>query len=174
MNPLALFAGPFAPLARLGLIALAGFGIWLHGWYKGNEHGGQKLIDYQAAEARADTKLAVARERVVREVEIKYRDRITEVRVAGETIEREVPIYVTKADDAGCTVPVGWVREYNAAWAGTPAGDPQDTDRGPSGYPLSEIAAAEAHNATSCRTWKAQRDGLIELYNRQRALAPPP
>lgn len=165
VSVLAIFAGPWGCFARLGIVAAACAMVWFHGWFKGNEHGTQKLSDYQAAEARADTKLQAARQVIVTQIQIKYRDRIQEVLVAGQTIEKEVVRYVTKEDDAAVgSVPVGAVRVFNAAWSGAPAGPPAESDRRPSGYPLSELTAADAHNATSCRVWKSQRDGLIELY----------
>jgi len=38
---------------------------------------------------------------------------------------------------------------------------------------LSEVAAADAHNATSALYYKAQRDGLIEFYRALQKTAPP-
>jgi len=169
MSPLALFAGPYAKLARLAVVALVALAFWGHGFWKGNEHGTQKLTDHLAAQAKADTKLAAARVQVVKEVEIKYRDRIKVERIAGETITREVKVYVTKEDDAGCSVPVGTIRVLNAAWAGEPPGPPAESDRGPSGNTLSSTAGIEAGNAATCRIWKQQRDGLIEFYQKQQA-----
>lgn len=171
MSPLTIFTGPYGALARIGLIAIAGFGIWIHGWYQGNEHGGQKLVDYQAKQATADTKLMAARLQVVTRTETKWRTEIREVKVAGETIEKEVTRYVTKEDDAAAgSLPVGWVREFNAAWSGTPAGPPAESDRGPSGNTLSAVATVNAGNATTCRIWKKQRDGLIAFYEDLRKL----
>lgn len=168
MNPLAIFAGPYAMFARIGVLAAVGLALWGHGFWKGNEHGTQKKTDYIAAEAKADTKLAAVRQMIVTQIQTKYVDRIKIVREAGQTIEKEIKVYVTKEDDA-VPVPVGFVRVFNAAWSGTPAGPPADTDRGSSGYPLSAVASADANNATTCRVWKEQRDGLIEFYRKQQA-----
>lgn len=141
-------------------------GVWFHGYTRGE----LKLYDYQAKQATETVRVVVVRGQVVREVEVKYRDRIKTIYVQGQTIEKEVIRYVTKEDDAGCVVPVGFVRGHTAAWSGTPAGPPAESDRGPSGVPLSEVAGAEAHNATACLAYKAQRDGLIEFYKRQQAV----
>lgn len=135
-------------------------------WFKGNEHGTQKLIDYQTAQAVETVRLAAARVQVVHEVEIQYQDRIKVIYKKGETIEKEVKVYVTKADDAGCNIPLGFVRMYNSAWSGTIAGPPLESDRGSSGVPLSTVAEIDTHNATSCLAYKAQRDGLIEYYRK--------
>jgi hypothetical protein len=42
------------------------------------------------------------------------------------------------------------MRSYNAAWSGEPAGGAVDADREPAGISLSEVAEADAHNATAC------------------------
>lgn len=169
MSPLAVFAGPWAPVARMALLALACGALWAHGWWKGNVHGTEKLTAFQGEQAKADTKLAAARERIVLQTEVKWRERIVKVTTAGQTIEREVKVYVTKEDDSAAVVPVGFVRSFNAAWSGAPAGPPAESDRGPSGYPLSAVAGAEANNATTCRAWKEQRDGLIDFYRKLQA-----
>ncbi len=170
MNPLAIFTGPYALLAKWGVIALiaAVFGGWC--WFKGNEHGTQKLTDYIGEQAKETVRIAAARLKVVTVVETKYRDRIRTIVVQGATIEKEVPVYVTKTDDAGCVVPVGFVRHHDAAWSGQAAGSPAESDRGPSGVPLSDVATATAGNATACLAYKAQRDGLIEFYRKLQAV----
>lgn len=170
MNFLSLFSGPYAALAKWGVIAalLAAFGGWC--WVKGNSHGSQKLFDYQKKEMAEAVRLAGVRTKIVTQTETKYRDRIKTVTVQGETIVKEVPVYVTKTDDAGCVIPVGFVRQYNAGWSGEPPGIAAEPDRQPSGVPLSAVAETDAFNATSCRVYKEQRDGLIDFYRKQQAV----
>jgi hypothetical protein len=141
-----------------------------YGWIKGNAHGTAKLDAYIGKQAIETVRIAAARQVVVTKTEIEYRDRIKTVYLKGETIEREVTRYVTKVDDSGCTIPVGFVREFNAAWSGAPAGPPAESDRGTSGIALSEVSSTDAHNATSCRAYKEQRDGLIKFYRDQQAV----
>jgi len=166
MNIMSVFTGPYALAAKWGVIALLVSAFAGFFWVKGNEHGTQKLIDYQAAQAIATIKLAEARIKIVTQVQTVYRDRIHEVLVKGDTITKEVPIYVTKADDAGCTIPLGFVRNFNAAWANTPAGPAAESDRAASGVPLSTVAEVDSSNASSCLVYKTQRDGLIEFYRK--------
>lgn len=147
---------------------VASFGGWA--WFKGNEHGTQKLIDYQAEQAREAVRIATARIQVVTVTETKWRERVKVIFKQGETIEKEVIKYVTKDDDAGCVVPAGFVSLYNAAWAGSPPESPAESDRRPSGIPLSTVAETDAGNATTCLAYKAQRDGLIEFYRKQQAV----
>lgn len=170
MNPLALFTGPYALLAKWGVIAALVAAFAGYFWLKGYEHGTQKLIDYQARQATEAVRVGGLRVQIVHEVEVKYVDRLRTIYVQGAAIEKEVIKYVTKEDDAGCVVPVGFVRGFNAAWSGAPAGSPAESDRGPSGVPLSAVAETEAHNATSCLAYKEQRDGLIEFYRKQQAV----
>ena len=159
----------FVPAWAWRWIAIAAVAIAAGGfcWIKGNEHGTQKLLDYQAKQAVENIRIAAAREKIVTVTEIEYRDRIKVIYQKGATITKEIPVYVTKADDAGCTVPIGFVREYNAAWAGAPAGSPAESDRGASSVPLSSVAEAVAEAATTCLAYKAQRDGLIQFYRAQ-------
>lgn len=164
MNPLAIFTGPYALLAKWAVIALlaASFGSFCY--VKGDIHGTAKLTEYQGQQAIATVKLTAARTIIVHDVETKYQTRIETIYKAGETITKEV--YVTKADDAEFPVPVGFVRLYGAVWTGAAAGSASESDRQPSGVPLSEIAGDEANNATACLVYKEQRDGLIEFYRK--------
>lgn len=166
MNPLAIFTGPYALLAKWGVIALLAASLFGYGWVKGNQHGTEKLTEYQGQEAIATVKQMKIQTQIVHDVQLKYVDRIKEVQVKGDTIVQKVTEYVTKIDDSGCTIPAGFVREFEAAWEGTPSGPPSESDRGPSGIPLSTVAETDASNATSCLVYKAQRDGLIEFYRK--------
>jgi hypothetical protein len=156
----------WARWAMLAAIAVLCFGF---GYVKGDDHGTAKLTKYVGDQAIATQKLMQAREKIVTQTETKYVDRIKTVTTKGDEIIKEVPVYVTAKDDAAAVIPVGFVREYNAAWSGTPAGPPAESDRGPSGNPLSAVADADANNAKTCRFWKEQRDGLIENYRKLQA-----
>jgi len=92
--------------------------------------------------------LAQGTTRVVTE----YVDRIQVVRERGDTIVKEVPVYVTPNADAACAVPAGFVRLYNAAAQGIAldhegAGDP---DAPAAGITLSAVADTTAHNFGLC------------------------
>jgi len=146
--------------------------IFATGWVKGNEHGTQKLTEYISQQAVQTVRLADARFRVVTQTEVKYRTRIKQVEVKGATIIKEIPVYVTPTDDATYPVPVGFVRNYTAAWSNTAAGPAAESDRRPSGVPLSVVGQADAANALSCRVYKEQRDGLIEFYHNLQGATP--
>lgn len=129
-----------------------------------------RLID---ADQRADNLARDVRERTAerdaarRDVKVvtQYVDRVQVVREKGDTIIKEVPIYVDREADRACTVPVGFVRVHDSAAANVPVGDPRDTDAAPSGVALSAVAATVAGNYTTCHETAEQ---LIALQARVR------
>lgn len=130
----------------------------------GQRRAGQRHVDYVTAQAVRTVVIGQAQTKVVMQTEIKYRDRIQKIYLKGEVIEKQVPVYVTRADDAVYGVNVGFVREYNAAWSGDDPGPAAESDRGAAGIPLSTVAEVNAYNATSCLAWREQALGLKEFY----------
>ena len=100
-NVLSVFAGPYAWLARWGLIALlvAAFGAFA--WMKGNAYGTQKLLDYQAKQATEAVRIAAARERVSVQVVTKYLAAKAKTQVVTEYIEKKVVDYA-QANPGSC------------------------------------------------------------------------
>lgn len=103
------------------------------------------------------------------------------VYVKGETIIKEIPVYVTAEADAACTVPLGFVSLYDRAnsaaedaqghaTAGADAGraaaadavQPPEWAAEPSGVRLSRIAAVNTANATAYHRLAARHAGLVE------------
>ncbi|WP_269503720.1 hypothetical protein [Burkholderia sp. IMCC1007] len=103
--------------------------------------------------------------RLNEKVVTQYVDRVQVVREKGDTIIKEVPIYVDREADRACTVPVGFVRLHDAAAANVPVGDPGSTDAAPAGIALSGVAATVAGNYTTCHENAEQ---LIALQARLR------
>lgn len=173
MNPLALFSGPYALLARWVVVGVLAAAIGAYGWLRGDEHGTQKLLDYVAEQAVQTSKLAAARERVVQVVTTRWRTRTETIATQGETIIKEVPIYVSKADDAACAVPAGFVRIYDAAVANHPdPGPAAESDRAASGIPLSVVAETDAYNLRLGHLWRARAEQCVETYNAVRGAGP--
>ena len=132
--------------------------------------GSDAMSDYLAAQAARTVAVGRAQTKVVVQTEIKYRDRIQKIYLKGEVIEKQVPVYVTAADNAGCRINAGFVRSHDAAWAGEPARPTSGTDRDPAGVSLAEVAEANAHNATTCLAWRELAFGLREHYLKQQAV----
>lgn len=151
-------------VTRWACAAIAGAALYVLGMLQGERVAGQAHIDYVTAQAARSMAIVKSQEKVVVQTEIKYRDRIKTVYVKGDEIEKLVTVYVTRDDDDRFGVNAGFVRSYNAAWAGEPAGATVDADREPAGIPLSEVAEADAHNATACRAWREQALGWREFY----------
>ena len=133
---------------------------------KGKQDEGEKHIAYVNQQAERSIKIAKAQQLVVAQTQIKYVDRIKTIYVKGETIEKQVPIYITQADNVRFAVNAGFVRLYDAAWSGEDPRPAADSDREPAGISLAQVAAVDAGNATSCRAWQELVIGLREHYRR--------
>ncbi|KGC05699.1 hypothetical protein [Burkholderia multivorans] len=94
-----------------------------------------------------------------------YVDRVRVVREKGDTIIKEVPVYVDREADRACVVPLGFVRVHDAAAANVPVGHPGSTDAAAAGVALSAVAATVADNYTTCHENAEQ---LIALQARVR------
>ncbi|WP_261530583.1 hypothetical protein [Burkholderia multivorans] len=94
-----------------------------------------------------------------------YVDRVRVVREKGDTIIKEVPVYVDREADRACVVPLGFVRVHDAAAANVPLGHPGSTDAAAAGVALSAVAATVADNYTTCHENAEQ---LIALQARVR------
>lgn len=131
-------------LAVLG-VALVGFG-----WIKGASH---VRAQWDAAIQQQALKTAAIRERQAQatvKVITQYVDRIRVVREKGDTIFKEVPVYVPVQADAACSINRGFVRLHDAAVAGElpePAGD---ADAAATGIALSAVAGTLAANYQTC------------------------
>ena len=91
-----------------------------------------------------------------------YVDRVRVVREKGDTIIKEVPVYVPVQADAACTINRGFVRLHDAAAAGelpTPAGD---SDAAASGLALSTVAGTVTANYQTCHETAEQLRALQE------------
>lgn len=108
-----------------------------------------------------------AQELAAAKTEIVYRDHIQKIYVKGDTVEKQVPIFVTAADSLRFGVNAGFVRSYDAAWSGEPAGAAAESDREPAAVSLAQVADTDAFNATACLAWREIAMGLREHYTAQ-------
>lgn len=85
------------------------------GWSEGVEATETKwklvVIEAQAKIA----KLEAQGSQTTVEVVTKYVDKVKIVKEKGDVVIKEVPIYITKADDSRCVIPNGFVVLHNAA-----------------------------------------------------------
>jgi hypothetical protein len=152
------------PWVKWAVLAAAALALYLLGRLDGERIEGAKFSAYVAEQASKVTQVAQARERVVTKVEIQYRDRIQIVREKGETIVKEVPVYVSAETDRRFPVPRGFVRVHDAAAAGEPAGAPAESDGEAAGVVASAAAETIAGNYAECRKWREQVIGWQDFY----------
>lgn len=141
-------------LAALGL-ALVGFG-----WVKGAGHVQAQwdaTVQQQALQATA-----VREEQAQATVEVitEYVDRVRVVREKGDTIIKEVPVYVPVQADAACTINRGFVRLHDAAAAGELPEPARDADAAAAGIALSAVAGTVATNYQTCHETAEQLRAL--------------
>ncbi len=148
-------------------VALVGFG-----WIKGASH---VQAQWDAAIQQQALQAAAVRERQAQatvKVVTQYVDRVRVVREKGDTIIKEVPVYVPVQADAACTINRGFVRLHDAAAAGElpePAGD---ADAPSAGLALSAVAGTVTANYQTChenaeqlralQKWVGEVNGISE------------
>ncbi|MGE3853009.1 MAG: hypothetical protein AB7K09_14800 [Planctomycetota bacterium] len=147
---------PYRWLALVALgVALVGFG-----WIKG---AGHVQAEWDAAVQEQILQAAAVRERQTQatvKVVTEYVDRVRIVRQKGETIIKEVPVYVPVQADAACTINRGFVLLHDAAAAGElpePAGD---ADAAAADIALSAVAGTVAANYQTCHETAEQLRAL--------------
>ena len=165
MGPLSLVPMPYRLLV-VALIAAALFGF---GWLKGAGHvqaeWDAEVVKQSLTAARVEKAQAQATAKVV----TKYVDRVKIVRQAGETIIKEVPVYVSAQADAACVLPRGFVRLHDAAAANEIPGPAGSADAAPAGIALSTVAATVADNYERCHENSAALTALQEWIRKQEA-----
>lgn len=149
---------------RLVVFAAVAGMMFLLGQLHGERVAGDYHNEYVGKQAAQSVKIIKAQAKIVTETQTIYKDRFINVYKQGKKNEEDASVFVTASDSAACVINAGFVRNYNAAWAGNDAGPPADTDREPSGLSLTEVAETTAHNATSCTAWREQALGLREFY----------
>lgn len=147
--------------------------IGLYTWWienVGYERGRAELAEYIAKQATENIAARRVVEKIVREVEVKYVDRVRVIEKQGATIINEVPTYVTKADDSACQLRTGFVRIVDAAAKGEHPGPPSDADRTSAGITLVDASGVIADNYKTCRLYKARAEAVTEAYQKAKAL----
>lgn len=126
--------------------------------------------DLLAEQREAADKIEDAQVAVTTRVVTEYVDRIVEVRVQGETIIKEAPVYVTAEDDLACTINNGFVRLWNDANVGKISNSPAGVDGSPSGVSLSEVGTQKAREAQYTRELEQQLISLQDWVSAQQKL----
>lgn len=153
---MSLIPWPYRLLALAALaVALIGFG-----WVKG---AGHVQARWDAAVQQQTLQATAIRERqglATVKVATEYVDRVRIVREKGDTIIKEVPVYVPVQADAACTINRGFVRLHDAAAAGELPEPARDADAAAAGIALSAVAATVAANYQTCHETAEQLRAL--------------
>ena len=169
-----LIPRPYRWLAIAALaVALTGLG-----WVKG---AGHVQSQWDAAVHQQTLQIAAVRQRQAEatvQVVTRYVDRVRVVREKGDTIIKEVPIYVPVQADAACTINRGFVRLHDAAAAGELPETARDADAAPAGLALSAVAGTVAANYQTCHEnaeqLRALQAWISEVRAEEQASSPRP
>ena len=151
------------PYRLLALAAMAAALLGL-GWVKG---AGHVQAQWDAAVQQQELEAAATRERQAQatvEVVTRYVDRVRIVRARGDTIIKEVPVYVPAQADAACTINRGFVRLHDAAAAGELPEPARDADAPAADLALSAVATTVAANYQTCHENAEQLRALPVSY----------
>lgn len=153
-----------------GLLVIAAL-IYTLGWARGaaHEQAQAKALEHEQLRQAFEQgrQLGTVRDRVVTE----YVDRVQVIEKRGQTIIKEVPIYVSEAADRACPVPAGFVRLHDAVATGLPApGSAGAADDAASGVALSAVAGTIAENYTACHANAEQLSQLQEYLREHQAI----
>ncbi len=163
---MSLIPWPYRWLALVALaVALIGFG-----WVKG---AGHVQARWEAAIQQQTLHAAVVQKRQAEatvKVVTEYVDRVRIVREKGDTIIKEVPVYVPVQADAACTINRGFVRLHDAAAAGELPEPARDADAAAAGIALSAVARTVAANYQSCHE-NAEQLRALQAWVREMASA---
>ena len=137
------------PYRWLALVLLAAALIGF-GWVEG---AGHVQAQWDAAVQKQTLQATAIRERQAQatvKVVTQYVDRVRVVREKGDTIIKEVPVYVSVQADAACTINRGFVRLHDAAAAGELPEPARDADAATAGIALSAVAGTVTANYQAC------------------------
>ena len=161
-----LIPRPYRWLAIAALaVALTGLG-----WVKG---AGHVQSQWDAAVHQQTLQIAAVRQRQAEatvQVVTRYVDRVRVVREKGDTIIKEVPIYVPVQADAACTINRGFVRLYDAATEGRLPEPARDADAASAGIALSAVAGTVAANYQTCHE-NAEQLRALQTWVREMKVA---
>ena len=161
-------------LRRVPLWVYVAAFILLAGWYYGHARFNAGQADIQAkwdAQKAKDAdelaRLKAKAAEVTARVETKYIDRVKTVREKGETIVRQVPVYITR-DLPELPGAFRWLHDHAAQGIVPGASIPVDA------VPVApaDVAATVAENYTQCLATAEQLRGLQEWVTEQKRLNP--
>ena len=165
---LSVFSGPYAMLARVGVVALIALSLFAYGWFKGNEHGTEKLNKYIGEQAVEAVRIAKGREKVTTEVVTKYVAVRGKTEVVTKTVEKEVVRYAES--NPGFCLDLAWrVLHDDAAANRVP--DPRLKPDAASGAPkAAEALEGVTENYAACHRTADRLEAIQQWVRAQAAV----
>lgn len=171
MNPLALFTGPYAMLAKWAIIGIVVLGAFITGWVKGNIHGTEKLYAYQAKQATEAARIVVKQGAVTEKVLTKYIKVKGDTEVITNTVEKEVIRYEQAKLDQ-CPLSVAAVSLHNSAALNKLPDPASSVDGTPSGVKAAALTKTCTENYATYHKTANRLRGLQEWVREQEAVKP--
>lgn len=106
---------------------------------------------FEASTAKLDVKIVT-----------QYVDRVRAIHDTTQTLQREIPAYVTPATDRAFPLPVGFVRLHDAAATGDLPGPSRDSDATTSDVAASEAATVITDNYGTCLAIREQLNAVLD------------
>lgn len=154
-------------LPLLAMIALVA-GIYFTG-----AHSVQVKWDKERAERKTQVEIQrVVQDKITYLTNTEYVYKTKEIKVKGDTIIKEVPVYVTKEDDAACRINNGSLRVLDSAVRNELPGPTDESDRADAGVSLSAVVENTASNYNICHQYIEQNRGLKEWIKAQQEANP--
>lgn len=150
------------PIGALMLV----FGAYTEGGIARDKSWALRVAAAEAAVAKKEAVSAQVTTRVV----TKYINNTRVVREKGDVIIKEVPKYVTVADDARCVVPIGFVRVHDGASSNSVPTASRGADEGTPEVKISAVAATVVDNYTTYYEVAEQLKSLQAWIKQQQSL----
>ncbi len=160
---LAFFAGPLGKWVIIGVL-VAAFGAF--SWFKGNEHGTQKLIDYKGEQAAEAVRIVTKRGEVTERVVTEYIKVAGKTQVVTQAVEKEVVRYAEK--NRTFTLDSEWRSLHDRAALNTVSAATGEPDAAVGTPPsAAEAIATVTANYGSCNRTADRLDGLQSWVREQ-------
>jgi hypothetical protein len=138
----------------------------MEGGISNQERWEAKVADAKIEMAKKDTASAEATTQVV----TKYVTKVQVVKEKGDAIIKEVPKYITKADDTQCVIPNGFVLLHDSASRNEVPDSTRSVDAGASEVKLSGVATTVTENYTTYHKIAEQLKSLQEWVREQQRI----
>ncbi len=167
LEPYLIQIKPYLWVIKWVLRALVVAAVFIGGCQYGKSGIEKKQAKAEVAEAKETVRIVYRQGAVTEKVVTKYVDRVRTIRIKGDEIIKEVPVYVTPENDAACTVNAGFVRLWNDANQGEVSDAASGADAAPAEVSLSDIGRQKAAEAKLHRETEAQLEALQEWVREQ-------